>query len=218
MGDDGAASGVTNVRVAVRCRPFNSKEKANGESSCVRIASSHDQLVLVNPAGNSEEHSFAFDLVIDETFSQEQVWQNVGVPILDKAFGGYNGTIFAYGQTGSGKTWSMQGAPDNEDLQGIIPRMNRNLFDRIEKDKNRRPTVQFLVTVSYFEIYNEIIFDLLDASDRSKRRRNNQAGNSQAGLEIKEHPVLGVYVKGLNEIVVDNAAKLQEIIDQGMGN
>ena len=146
------------------------------------------------------------------------MWQNVGVPILDKAFGGYNGTIFAYGQTGSGKTWSMQGAPDNEELQGIIPRMNRNLFDRIEKDKNRRPTVQFLVTVSYFEIYNEIIFDLLDASDRSKRRKNNQAGNSQAGLEIKEHPVLGVYVKGLNEIVVDNAVKLQEIIDQGMGN
>ena len=146
------------------------------------------------------------------------MWQNVGVPILDKAFGGYNGTIFAYGQTGSGKTWSMQGAPDNEELQGIIPRMNRNLFDRIEKDKNRRPTVQFLVTVSYFEIYNEIIFDLLDASDRSKRRKNSQAENSQAGLEIKEHPVLGVYVKGLNEIVVDNAVKLQEIIDQGMGN
>lgn len=148
------------------------------------------------------------------------MWQNVGVPILDKAFGGYNGTIFAYGQTGSGKTWSMQGAPDNEELQGIIPRMNRNLFDRISKEKTIRPTVQFLVTVSYFEIYNEIIFDLLDASDRSKRRSGGGGGkgSSQAGLEIKEHPVLGVYVKGLNEIVVDNATKLQGIIDQGMGN
>ena len=70
MGDDGAASGVTNVRVAVRCRPFNGKERANGETSCVRIASSHDQLVLVNPTGSGEEHSFAFDLVIDESFSQ----------------------------------------------------------------------------------------------------------------------------------------------------
>ena len=72
MGDD-AASGVTNVRVAVRCRPFNGKEKANGEASCVRIASSHDQLVLVNPTGNAEEHSFAFDLVIDESFSQVMI-------------------------------------------------------------------------------------------------------------------------------------------------
>jgi len=57
----------------------------------------------------------------------------------------------------------------------------------------------------------------LDASDRSKRRSGGKA-NNQSGLEIKEHPVLGVYVKGLNEIVVDNAPKLQGIIDQGMGN
>jgi hypothetical protein len=112
----------------------------------------------------------------------------------------------------------MQGAPDNEELQGIIPRMNRNLFDRIGNEVLRRPTVQFLVTVSYFEIYNEIIFDLLDASDRSKRRNGAKGSQAQAGLEIKEHPVLGVYVKGLNEIVVDNAVKLQGIIDQGMGN
>jgi hypothetical protein len=61
---------VTNVRVAVRCRPFNSKEKSNGETSCVRISSNHDQLVLTNPSGTGEEHSFAFDLVIDDTFTQ----------------------------------------------------------------------------------------------------------------------------------------------------
>jgi hypothetical protein len=75
MGDD-AASGVTNVRVAVRCRPFNTKEKANGETSCIRIAPSHDQVVLINPAGSGEEHSFAFDLVIDESFSQVLLMQN----------------------------------------------------------------------------------------------------------------------------------------------
>jgi hypothetical protein len=87
--------------------------------------------------------------------------------------------------------------------------MNNSLFERIEQEK-KKLTTQFLVTVSYFEIYNEVIFDLLDASDRKKRPK--------AGLEIKEHPLLGVYVKGLQEIVVDNAPKLQSIIDQGMGN
>eukprot|EP01034_Spumella_vulgaris_P021448 gene21448-27481_t len=66
--------------------------------------------------------------------------------------------------------------------------------------------------VSYFEIYNEVIFDLLDATDRKKKI----GGASKGGLEIKEHPVLGVYVKGLQEIVVDNSGKLQAIIDQGM--
>ena len=200
----------TTVRVAVRCRPFNSKEKANNESSCVRISS--DQVVLVNPAGHNEEHSFAFDLVIDENATQESVWVAVGVPILNKAFNGYNGTIFAYGQTGSGKTWSMQGA-EGDDLQGIIPRMNNQLFVRVDEEMKKRPTVQFLITVSYFEIYNEVIFDLLDSSDRKKK-----SAAAKGGLEIKEHPVLGVYVKGLQEIVVDSASKLQNIIDQGMRN
>ena len=200
----------TTVRVAVRCRPFNSREKANGESSCVKIRS--DQVVLVNPAGNNEEHSFAFDLVIDENATQESVWTNVGVPILNKAFNGYNGTIFAYGQTGSGKTWSMQGA-EGSDLEGIIPRMNNKLFERIDSETKMRPTVQFLITVSYFEIYNEVIFDLLDSSDRKKR-----SAAAKGGLEIKEHPVLGVYVKGLQELVVDSASKLQSMIDQGMRN
>lgn len=198
----------TTVRVAVRCRPFNSKEKANGETSCVKIRS--DQVVLVNPSNPADEHSFAFDLVIDENATQESVWLNVGVPILSKAFNGYNGTIFAYGQTGSGKTWSMQGA-DGPDLEGIIPRMNNQLFQRVDTEVKKRPTIQFLITVSYFEIYNEVIFDLLDSSDRKKR-------SAKGGLEIKEHPVLGVYVKGLQEIVVDTAVKLQSIIDQGMRN
>jgi hypothetical protein len=182
---DDAARLDTNILVAVRCRPFNSKEKNNNEASCVRIY--NDQITLVNPAGNGDDHTFGFDLIFDENSRQEEVWKEVGQPILNKAFNGFNGTIFAYGQTGSGKTWSMQGAEG--DLQGIIPRMNNAIFDRIANEKTSRPTVQFLVTVSYFEIYNEVIFDLLDPTDRKKRM------NNKGGLEIKEHPALGVYVK-----------------------
>ena len=103
MDDGGSSREDTNVRVAVRCRPFNSKEKANGEESCVQINS--EQVILINPAGHNEEHSFAFDIVFDEDSRQESVWTKVGEPILEKAFNGFNGTIFAYGQTGSGKTW-----------------------------------------------------------------------------------------------------------------
>ena len=106
----------------------------------------------------------------------------------------------------------MQGA-DGE-LKGIIPRLNANLFARVDAAKKERPTMQFLITVAYFEIYNEVIFDLLDVSDRKKKHTPGKGG----GLEIKEHAVLGVYVKGLNEIVTDSAEKLQSIIDQGMRN
>ena len=205
----------SNVRVAVRCRPFNSKEKTNGEISCVTIHPDH--IILVDPSNPSDEQKFAFDLIFDEKSKQSDVFNAIGKPILLKAFEGFNGTIFAYGQTGSGKTWSMQGATDlssgdnNNDLQGIIPRLNSSLFERIATERMIHPTIQFLVTVSYFEIYNEVIFDLLDANDRKKK-----SATSRGGLEIKEHPVLGVYVKGLQEYVVDTAIKLQHIIDQGM--
>lgn len=91
----------TNIKVAVRCRPFNTKEKNNNEASCVKILP--DQIVLSNPGNSSEEHTFAFDVLYDENSKQEEVWAKVGVPILEKAFSGFNGTIFAYGQTGSGK-------------------------------------------------------------------------------------------------------------------
>lgn len=111
------------------------------------------------------------------------------------------------GQTGSGKTWSMQGG--DGDVQGIIPRFSFNLFERIGKETAKHPTMQFLVTASYFEIYNEVIFDLLDPGAKKKGGK---------GLEIKEHPALGVYVKGLQEIVIDSAKRLQDIIDQGMGH
>ena len=89
-----------NVRVAVRCRPFSFIEKSNGEGCCVNIH--EDRVVIVNPSNQSDEQSFAFDLVFDQNSYQSTVWNAIGAPILSKAFDGYNGTIFAYGQTGSG--------------------------------------------------------------------------------------------------------------------
>lgn len=97
---DMAEIGDSNVRVAVRCRPFNSTEKANNEASCVTIF--EDKIVLRNPNNLNDEQSFAFDLIFDQNSYQTSVWDAIGAPILTKAFDGYNGTIFAYGQTGSG--------------------------------------------------------------------------------------------------------------------
>lgn len=97
--DNGDSNLDTNIKVAVRCRPLNSKERGNAEPICVKIST--EQVVMTNPANPSEEHSFAFDLVFPEDISQVEVWNKVGLPILNKAIAGYNSTIFAYGQTGN---------------------------------------------------------------------------------------------------------------------
>lgn len=199
------------VKVAIRCRPQNTKEVNSGEANIVEIeeafvdSGAPGGVVLNDPAGNEEPAKFKFDIVFGLSVRQEDVYNSIGLPALNKTFEGYNGTIFAYGQTGSGKSWSMSGMPKDPDLRGIIPRMNDALFERIGKEQVG--TRKFLVMCSYFEIYNEIIFDLLNpVSDK---------GKLGGGLQIKEHPVMGIYVKDLTEIVADNPQRLEELLDSG---
>merc|ERR1740117_1937175 len=98
----------------------------------------------------------------------------------------------------------------NDDLRGIIPRVNETLFERINSETEEQPTRKYLVMCSFFEIYNEIIFDLLNpVQDRTKLG---------AGLQVKEHPVLGIYVKDLQEIVVSDAEKLVNLMNSGTKN
>ncbi len=177
--------------MAVRFRPLNEREKALRDTSCVQIT---DKQVTItsNLATAGEDKSFAFDHIFKEDSLQSEVWDAIGVPILAKAFSGYNGTIFAYGQTGSGKitvnvacmlsnwsafncpllcvasgkTWSMQGAPGDES-RGIIPRMTTAVFDQISTEKEQHPSMQFLVTASYFELYNEVIFVSIPSRHRT---------------------------------------------------
>eukprot|EP00401_Gymnodinium_catenatum_P075111 CAMPEP_0117526972 /NCGR_PEP_ID=MMETSP0784-20121206/36559_1 /TAXON_ID=39447 /ORGANISM="" /LENGTH=584 /DNA_ID=CAMNT_0005323213 /DNA_START=11 /DNA_END=1762 /DNA_ORIENTATION=+ len=210
MGDGEAPADC--VKVAVRCRPPSSKEINNGETCIVEMVESFTeggeagQVVLTDPSGVEKPAEFAFDIVFGLKIEQIQIYHSVGRPALMKTFEGYNGTIFAYGQTGSGKSWSMTGGAG--DLRGITPRVNVELFERIEQEQVG--TRKFLVMCSYFEIYNEIIFDLLNpVSDRAKLG---------GGLQIKEHPVMGIYVKDLTEIVVENAEKLDGMIDSGSKN
>ena len=110
----------------------------------------------------------------------------VGEDILDNAFQGYNACIFAYGQTGSGKSFSMMGAPDQP---GIIPRLCVSLFDRIAKSEKSK-LGDAKVEVSYMEIYNEKVFDLLDMTSQ------------KSGLKVREHHILGPYVDGLSKLAV----------------
>lgn len=197
----------SSVKVAVRCRPLSSKE-ANRGSQCV--ISMTDTTVKVT---NTEEpaREFTFDHCYFTDSKQEQVFEHLGQPLLVQAFEGFNGTIFAYGQTGSGKSFSMTGDDSNP---GIIPRLNTRLWNMLEekmteinantlKDDNGKPVeeTKYMITVSFLEIYNEVIKDLLNPSDKP--------------LKIRENPTAGIYVEGLCELIVRDSTELMRLIDQG---
>jgi len=203
-GGAGAASTLPppsslNVKVAVRVRPFNKRELGMS-AKCVCEVEGRG-VALVEP-GKSEKdgarRAFAFDHAYFWDSTQRQVFEDLGLPIVDKALAGYNGTIFAYGQTGSGKTFSMMGDAESP---GIIPLMNGDLFAKLEAMRAARPELQFLCLVSYLEIYNEVVKDLLNPSDKQ--------------LNIREHPEMGVYVQDLAEIVVRGGADVTRLLEQG---
>jgi hypothetical protein len=202
--------GGENVKVAVRCRPFNRREK-DLEATCIVEVRDGRTIELKHPTDASREPSiFTFDHAYFWDSRQEDLYADLGKPILDKAISGFNGTIFAYGQTGSGKTFSMMGGED-EGSEGIIPRLNRSMFEELQRihsevDKagegeEEPETYESLVSVSYLEIYNEVIKDLLNPSDRR--------------LEVREHPKLGIYVKDLATLVVEEPGTVAQLIEQG---
>jgi hypothetical protein len=117
---------------------------------------------------------------------QVDVYNALGQEFLDHNFAGYHTCIFAYGQTGAGKSYSMMGTPE---YPGLIPRTCRDLFERIESNQN--PNVTYTVRVSYFEVYNEHVRDLL-----VPRR------DTPAYLKVRESPTEGPYIKDLTEVPV----------------
>uniref|UniRef100_A0A3P9C881 Kinesin-like protein KIF16B n=2 Tax=Haplochromini TaxID=319058 RepID=A0A3P9C881_9CICH len=155
------------------------------------------------------EHTktFTYDFSYDSmdcksaTFvSQEKVFKDLGSDVLKAAFEGYNACVFAYGQTGSGKSYTMMGAPGDA---GLIPRICEGLFSRIS-EATRWDEASFRTEVSYLEIYNERVRDLL-------RRKSTQTYN----LRVREHPKGGPYVEDLSKHLVQNYGDVEELMEAG---
>uniref|UniRef100_A0A6Q2WU84 Kinesin family member 13Bb n=1 Tax=Esox lucius TaxID=8010 RepID=A0A6Q2WU84_ESOLU len=201
----------SNVRVAVRVRPMNRREK-DMKTRCV-VEMEGKQTVL-NPASQNlskgdprnQPKVFAYDYCFwsmdeaeKEKFAgQEVVFQCLGESLLDNAFLGYNACIFAYGQTGSGKSYTMMGSPEQP---GLIPRLCSSLFGRTLQEQ--REGESFTVEVSYMEIYNEKVRDLLDPK-----------GSRQA-LRVREHKVMGPYVDGLSQLAVACYKDIESLMSEG---
>ncbi|CAG0903463.1 unnamed protein product, partial [Cyprideis torosa] len=191
--------GGDNIKVAVRLRPLNKREKQLGGGSVISIKG-NTAAIQSPPDYHKKIHkSFTFDFCFDSSTSpdspdfsgQSDVFEAVGRDLVESALEGYNGCLFAYGQTGSGKSYTMMGT---DAALGLIPRLSACLFERIQEIANEDDGTSFSVEVSYIEIYNEKVHDLLDPQGAS------------SSLRVREHAVLGPYVDGLTQLVVGSYA------------
>ncbi|XP_039861760.1 kinesin-like protein KIF17 isoform X4 [Simochromis diagramma] len=194
--------GSESVKVVVRCRPLNDREKALSCKMVLTMDLQRCQCFIEKPGAVDEPpKQFTFDgtYYIDQT--TEQMYNEIAYPLVEGVTEGYNGTIFAYGQTGSGKSFTMQGVSEPATQKGVIPRAFEHIFESIQCAENTK----FLVRASYLEIYNEEIRDLL-GSDAKQR------------LELKEHPERGVYVRDLSMHTVHSVGECERIIEKGWRN
>ncbi|XP_061499487.1 kinesin-like protein KIF17 [Anopheles gambiae] len=201
-----------NVKVVVRCRPMNKREQ---QSNCKSVIQIDNSLVnLDNPNDpNASQKSFQFDNAYGYAATTENIYSDICYSLVESVLEGYNATIFAYGQTGCGKSHTMQGTtynlsaadPNNANNIGIIPRSFEHIFEAISLASE----VRYLVLVSYLEIYNETIRDLLQPQSPAA---------TASTLQIKEVPGEGVMVQNLSLHTVHGMKQCIELLEAGAKN
>ncbi|KAK4163541.1 kinesin-like protein KIF1A [Cladorrhinum sp. PSN259] len=229
VGIAGMNPGGGNVKVVVRVRAFLPREIKRDAQCLIRMDPHDERTTLMFPNDTDpanarararkvmEEKSFVFDRSFwshdpsDEHYAtQEHVYDGLGEEFLDHNFDGYNTCIFAYGQTGSGKSYTMMGDPSNPEMAGLIPRTCEDLFQRIKETEEEMSNMRYHVRVSYFEVYNEHVRDLLVPAAPP-----GQAANY---LKIRESPTEGPYVKDLTEVPVTNFDEIMRYMRTGDDN
>ncbi|KAJ7398674.1 Kinesin-like protein KIF16B [Pitangus sulphuratus] len=205
---------MASVKVAVRVRPMNRREKDLNAKFIISMEKNKTTITnlkvpegATGDTGRERTKTFTYDFSYFSADSkspsfvcQEMVFKNLGTDVLKSAFEGYNACVFAYGQTGSGKSYTMMG---NAGDAGLIPRICEGLFSQIS-EKTKRNEASFRTEVSYLEIYNERVRDLL-------RRKSSKTNN----LRIREHPKEGPYVEDLSKHLVQNYTDVEELMEAG---
>ncbi|XP_050738525.1 kinesin-like protein KIF16B [Eriocheir sinensis] len=204
---------MASVKVAVRVRPFNQREVDLCSHCIVEVEDKKTKLInnKISCGDGAEARErvkeFTFDfsywshLESDQHFApQVKIYDDLGTDVVSNALQGYNACVFAYGQTGSGKTFTMMGSQNNP---GLIPRICEALFSSMAEGREAGTT--YKVEVSYLEIYNERVKDLLRTG----------AQNSTHSLRVREHPKLGPYVQDLSVHLVQQYPDIEELMRKG---
>jgi len=188
------------VKVALRIRPISTKESREGCQTALELIPNEPQVMIAN-----SNKCFTYDYAFDGESEQVQIYSQAVKPILEKIYKGFNVTVLAYGQTGSGKTFTMgtayTSAIDQEN-EGVIPRVVRDIFNHIDAHKN----TEFLVKASFVELYNEQLFDLLS----SKPKKEDTI------VDIRED-VKGIKIPGLTEQPVGSLQETMNVIEKASG-
>jgi kinesin family protein 6/9 len=156
------------IEIFLRIRPSKAKESfVNLDDSdpehCLSFHVPKAEDLIVN--NSRTDYRFQFNGILDKAAKQDEVFDKVGKNAVNNALNGFNSTIFAYGQTGSGKTFTITGGSERYVDRGIIPRALSMLFAEFKKQSD----THFSVFISYLEIYNEAVYDLLEPEDSGEQ-------------------------------------------------
>ncbi|KAF9158056.1 Kinesin-like protein kif21b [Actinomortierella ambigua] len=179
----------TAVKVALRVRPLTLQEQINNCAECIAYVPNEPQIGIVG-----SDKSFTFDYVFDEESNQQHVFEQCAKELVEKFVAGFNVTILAYGQTGSGKTYSMgTGLQYKNDADpAIVPRSANLIFDLLSEQATKDPTFEARIYVSFLELYNEELIDLLNSEPKNKREQITVREDGLGGISwhgVKEHEV-----------------------------
>ncbi|XP_065084198.1 kinesin-like protein Klp61F, partial [Ochlerotatus camptorhynchus] len=196
-----------NVQVYLRVRPTNTREKLIRSQEVVEVVSNRDVLLKPTFVDTRSSKRFTFDRAFDIQSKQHEVYNAVVAPYIEEVLAGFNCTVFAYGQTGTGKTYTMVGEEqpelssgwDDDTQTGVIPRALNHLFDEL-----RMTELEFSMRISYLELYNEELCDLLSTDDTVKIRIYDDVNKKGS-----------VIVQGLEEIPVHSKDDVYKLLAKG---
>lgn len=201
-----------NIQVLLRCRPLCDDElKMNVAKAVTCNESKREVTIWQNVASKQVDRVFTFDKVFGPKAQQRSIYDQAISPIVNDVLEGFNCTVFAYGQTGTGKTYTMEGGMRNKggDLPaeaGVIPRAVRHIFDSLEAQN-----ADYNMKVTFLELYNEEITDLLATEDFSKPLEERQ----KRPISLMEDGRGSVVVRGLEEETVYSANEIYNLLERG---
>ena len=207
-----------NITCYVRCRPLKQSELDLG-ANCLDISKDQKTITL-----NNSDSVYTYDKIFPAETDQKTIFTEIGLPLVKKFLSGYNSTIFAYGQTGTGKTHTIIGPleslfDDNNDNFGLIPNILNFLFNNKqeatniirESSKQKAEKIDYTLSCSCLEIYQEHLIDLLS-------NNSNSLDNNDDVLKIREDPKKGMYIENLTELDITSAKKAKEALISGFKN
>ncbi|GLU02436.1 hypothetical protein SLE2022_196870 [Rubroshorea leprosula] len=201
-----------NVQVILRCRPLSEDEARINTPVVISCNENRREVCAVQNIANKQiDRNFLFDKVFGPTSQQKHLYDIAVSPIVNEVLEGYNCTIFAYGQTGTGKTYTMEGGARKKNGEfpsdaGVIPRAVKEIFDILEAQH-----AEYSMKVTFLELYNEEITDLLAPEETSKFIDDK----SKKPIALMEDGKGGVFVRGLEEEIVCTANEIYKILEKG---